>query len=136
MNALGESQSRILRKVQTNALRNLAFVEVAKDSIPHHGLQLSQIASLGGNPATARVIPRGAVSAVLVFSHLKNDLAHKFPLNEERRRRKRPLISGRRLSPRPVEVKPWHVEVKLFHRLLHQVPWPVKVKLLPLGLWS
>ncbi|MFM8887422.1 MAG: hypothetical protein ACKOKC_13560, partial [Chthoniobacterales bacterium] len=80
-----------MRKVEPNALRNLAFVEVAKDSIPNHGLQLSQIASLGGNPATTRDIPRGAISAVLVFSHLKNDLAHKFHLDEERHRRKRPL---------------------------------------------
>jgi hypothetical protein len=80
-----------LRKVQTNALRNLAFVKVAKDSIPHHGLQLGQVASLRGNPAATRVIPRSAISAILVLNHLKNDFVHKLHLSEEGQDRKRPL---------------------------------------------
>jgi len=96
VNTSGKSQSGILRKVQTNALRNLAFVKVAKDSIPHHGLQLGQIASLSGNPATTRVIPRGAIRAPFIFNYLKDDLVHETYLSEPSVPRKRELSATSR----------------------------------------
>jgi hypothetical protein len=54
-------------------------------------LQLGQVASLRGNPAATRVIPRSAISAILVLNHLKNDFVHKLHLSEEGQDRKRPL---------------------------------------------